>query len=295
MVLVAGSTGMVGGEICRILARKGQKVRALVRPSADQVSVQALVEAGVEIAEGDVREPRSLERACKGVRNVISTVSSMPTRYRAGDNDLSSVDDRGTKNLVDAARAARAESFVLVSFPGDVSFPLHDAKREAERYLQASKLTWTILYPTFFTEVWLSALVGFDFGKASVRLYGTGENAVSFVSFRDVAAVAAAGPDLEKNSVVPIFGPQALRPNRVVKMFEEAAGAAFAVERIPEAALAAQFQQATDPMQKSFAALMLGIAGGDGTGSAPSQPWHGMKMRTVGQYIRDMVPQGVPR
>ena len=35
MVLVAGSTGILGSEICRMLREQGKEVRALVRPSSN--------------------------------------------------------------------------------------------------------------------------------------------------------------------------------------------------------------------------------------------------------------------
>ena len=42
MILVVGSTGMIGSEICRILASKGISFRALVRESSDQAKVERL-------------------------------------------------------------------------------------------------------------------------------------------------------------------------------------------------------------------------------------------------------------
>jgi uncharacterized protein YbjT (DUF2867 family) len=50
------------------------------------------------------------------------------------------------------------------------SFPLQDAKRAVEAGLRASGLTYTILQPTYFSEVWLGPMVGFDYPnrKASV-------------------------------------------------------------------------------------------------------------------------------
>ena len=39
MTLVVGSTGMVGAEVCRLLAASGKGVTALVRASADPAKV----------------------------------------------------------------------------------------------------------------------------------------------------------------------------------------------------------------------------------------------------------------
>jgi uncharacterized protein YbjT (DUF2867 family) len=40
MILVAGSTGMVGSEICRLLGEKGLPFRALVRETTDPVKIE---------------------------------------------------------------------------------------------------------------------------------------------------------------------------------------------------------------------------------------------------------------
>jgi hypothetical protein len=45
--------------------------------------------------------------------------------------------------------------------------------------------------------------------------------------------------------------------------FEKIGGRPFLLEHVPEQALLAQFEGATDSLQKSFAALMLGYLHGD--------------------------------
>lgn len=49
----------------------------------------------------------------------------------------------------------------------------------------------------------------------------------------------------------------------VVKIFEDIHGQPFTVQHVPEDALRAQKASATDPLQASFAALMLTYAKGD--------------------------------
>ena len=84
MNLVVGATGLLGGEICRLLAAEGKPSRALVRPSSDQSRV-AEIGRNLEIAFGDLKNRASLEEACLGVTSVISTASSMLSR-QAGDS-----------------------------------------------------------------------------------------------------------------------------------------------------------------------------------------------------------------
>jgi hypothetical protein len=63
--------------------------------------------------------------------------------------------------------------------------------------------------------------------------------------------------------VVELGGPQALSLREVVRMFEAAGAGEIATESVPEAALEAQMNAATDSLQKSFAGLMLQCAAGD--------------------------------
>ena len=88
MILVVGSTGMLGSEICRLLPGQGHRVRALVRATSNAETVKTLASLGAEVVQGDIRDVASLEKACNGAQTVISTVSSMPTRYVAETTTL---------------------------------------------------------------------------------------------------------------------------------------------------------------------------------------------------------------
>jgi uncharacterized protein YbjT (DUF2867 family) len=114
-------------------------------------------------------------------------------------------------------------------------------------------------------EVWLSPALGFDYASGKVTIYGEGDNKVSWVSFRDVARFAAAVLDEPKarNRVFDIGGPQALSPRDVVRTFEAAGAPPITVQNVPEAQLRTQLDAADDPLQKSFAGLMLQYARGD--------------------------------
>jgi len=295
MVMIAGSTGTLGGLICQILTEKKVAVRALVRPSSNKETVKSLSGLGAEVIEGDLRDPASLARACKGAQTVISTVSSMPTRYTPGDNDIAAVDLRGTKALIDAASAAGVERFVYISFTLDSRSPLRDAKRDVERHLMASGMTYTILQPSAFMETWLGPLVGFDYAKGSVRIYGAGDNPISYISVRNVAEFAAGSLEtaVAMNATVPLGGPEAISPNAALRIFEKIAGHPFTVERVPVETITQQQKEATDPMQKSFATLMLAMAAGDSVPMEKTARDFGVRLRSVHQYAEEVVPLAV--
>ena len=288
MNLVIGATGMVGGEICRQLVAAGKPARASVRPTSDPAKVQALRDLGVEVVEGDVRDRASLDAACAGVKAVISTLSSMPFAYQLGVNDIESVDLNGAKALIDAAAGAGVKHLVYTSFSIniDLDFPLRNAKREVEAYLKGSGLTYTVLRPSYFMEVWLSPAVGFDAANAKAAIYGTGEEPISWISFQDVAKFAAASLDnpAARNATLELGGPQALTPNQVVGIFGRAGGKSFEVQYVPADALAAQQAGATDPMQQSFLGLMRCYAAGDLIDMAEIGKAFPFERRSVEQY-----------
>jgi uncharacterized protein YbjT (DUF2867 family) len=258
MNLVIGATGVLGTEICRLLRERGKPVRGLVRVSAASEKKETLRGMGVELSEGDLKDTSSLEKACEGVENIVSTATSIVSQ-QPGDS-LLKTDRDGHLALIDAAEKSGVRRFVFISFPpSDLEFPLQTAKRAVEQRLQKSNLTYTILQPTLFQEVWLGPHLGFDAAAGNVRIYGSGENKISYISFRDVArfAVLSLENPVTENKVIPLGGPESLSPLEVVKIFEEVTGRPLQVEHVPEEALKAQYQAATEEVPRTFAGLML--------------------------------------
>ncbi|MFZ0744923.1 MAG: hypothetical protein WAM85_10985 [Terracidiphilus sp.] len=62
-----------------------------------------------------------------------------------------------------------------------------------------------------------------------------------------------------------------MSPLEIVARFEQSGGRLFTLERILDQALRAYFEAATNPLQKSFAALMLGYSSGDAMDVRPIQ------------------------
>jgi uncharacterized protein YbjT (DUF2867 family) len=284
---------MVGGEICRLLTAGGKPVRAMVRASSDQAKVQQLKDLGVTLVHGDLRDSSTLGPALKGVNAVITTISSMPFSYVAGENDIRSVDLAGMTTLIDNAGTTGVKHFIYTSFSGqlDLDFPLRNAKRSVEKHLQESGMVYTILRPSCFMEVWLTAAVGFDVANAKAQLCGDGTKPVSYISQKDVARFAIASLDnpAAKNATLELGGPEQISQLAAVKIFEELTGRQFKKQSIPEKALQSQRDEATDPMQESFAALMLCVAHGDPIDMEYVLQTFPIKLTTVREYARSVV------
>jgi uncharacterized protein YbjT (DUF2867 family) len=236
-----------------------------------------------------LKDLQSIVAACRDVNAVISTASSTLTR-QPGDS-IQSVDATGQLNLVNAAKDAHVSRFVFVSFrrTPDISFPLGDAKAQVENAI--SGLNFTVIQASWFMEVWLSPALGFDYANAAARIYGSGASPISWVSFRDVAeicAIALRHPAASRKRI-EFGGPEALSPLEVVALFERIGGRPFCLEHVSEEALVSQFEGAMDPLQKSFAALMLGYLHGDAMNMVPVVDTFGIKLTSVNEYARSVL------
>jgi uncharacterized protein YbjT (DUF2867 family) len=183
--------------------------------------------------------------------------------------------------------------FIYTSFSGqmDVDFPFGNAKRHVEQRLRESGLTFTILRPTFFMESWLSPALGFDYPNTKAQINGTGESPISWISFRDVAqfAVESLENPAARNAALELGGPQALSLLDVVRIFEEVGGKPFEVSHVPQEVLRAQWEAATDPLQKTFACMMWGCSLGDEIDMQETMKAFPLELTSVRDYARTVL------
>ncbi|HKW61506.1 MAG TPA: NmrA family NAD(P)-binding protein [Candidatus Acidoferrum sp.] len=285
MDLVVGATGLVGGQIALGLRRQGRAVRALVRGGTRHEKAASLIAAGVEIIDADLTKAETLPAACAGIETVLCTATSMP---QGKDDGLHRVDRDGTLALIDTAESSGVQHFVYTSYSGNIrqDSPLETAKRDCEKRLLAARMRFTILRPSYFMEMWLSPALGFDPASGRVRVYGSGEAKVSYISFHDVVdfALAVASNPSHPSAFLEMGGPEPLSQLDAVAVFGRLLGRKCEVERVPLAALEEQ-HRSTDPLQKTFAALMIGYAKGDAIpGSLETARQYGVTLHSVSDY-----------
>lgn len=293
MILVVGSTGLVGSEICRKISEQKRPVRALVRISSDTSKKDGLRSMGVELVEGDLLLPDTLSRTLDGVDTVIATASSMPFSYVPGENDIRHLDMDGMLALIEEARRAGVNRFIYTSFSAhiDLDFPLNQAKRAVEDRLIHSGMTYTILRPSYFMEVWLSPATGFDFQHTSVQIRGEGTEPVSYISYHDVATLAVECIDhpAAVNTILELGGPEEISPLDAVHVFETVAGKPFEIETVSEEELLRRMHEAPDPMQQSFAGLMACVAHGDPIDMTVTAERFHIDLKTVREYAQEVL------
>jgi dihydroflavonol-4-reductase len=128
--LVTGASGFVGAAVARALLAAGWQVRVLLRSESPRGNLQGLA---LEIAEGDLNDAPSLERALADCAALFHVAAD----YRLGARDpapLYKTNVEGTRNILSAARAAGVLRVVYTSSvatigiqgdgtPGDESTP----------------------------------------------------------------------------------------------------------------------------------------------------------------------------
>jgi len=172
MILVT-TAGKVGSEAARLLAQRGVPVRVLVR---DPAKATALAQAGVDIAEGDLEVPATIDVAMQGVSAVVLVSPAIPAQEL---------------NIVDGAVRAGAGHVVKITSKASADSPIarRRGQAEIENGLIASGLGYTLLRNNAYMQNFLMLAPAI----ARTNSFGssTGDGRVGLIDARDVAAVAA--------------------------------------------------------------------------------------------------------
>ncbi|SFI89229.1 Nucleoside-diphosphate-sugar epimerase [Amycolatopsis sacchari] len=151
-VLVTGAAGRVGANLTKQLVSSGWEVRAMVTPGSTHAAKLASV-AEAEVVEADLRDQRSVSKACRGVTHVVH----LAARMVVGDlpiDDFYDVNTLGTLRLLEGVlhESPDFERFVLASTdstyrPGrPPATPLtEDLPQEPADYYGTSKLLGEII------------------------------------------------------------------------------------------------------------------------------------------------------
>jgi NADH dehydrogenase len=244
MILVVGATGRLGGVITERLLTRGDRVRILVRRDspAEQLAAQGLatspqrlIAAGAEPVSGDLKDRASLAEACPNVDVVITTANSA---QRGGADNAQSVDLDGNRNLMEAAHNAGVRQFIFVSATlADAKSPIPflQAKGKTEQALQASGMSYTIMAPDAFMDVWIAMVVAMPaLSGQPVTVVGSGNRRQSFIAASDVAqfTVAAVANPAATNKRLVIGGPEALSFRDAAAVFSRVLGRGVAVQSV---------------------------------------------------------------
>jgi len=176
MILVTGSTGLIGSGVLRGLSKAGMPARALTR---DLKKSQKM--PGVTWVAGDLGKPETLPEAFEGAQTLF-----LLTHYLEDMVELQ-------HNAIAAARAAGVTHVVKVSAFGASDHskaPIGLWHYRVEKELRESGLEWTMLRPHHFMQ---NLLAQAEYVIKEGAIYSaSGDGKIPYVDARDVAAVAVA-------------------------------------------------------------------------------------------------------
>lgn len=222
-VCVAGGTGLLGRAIVPALINAGHEVAILSRsdPSRDPVDPRATW------VRGDVTDPASLVSALRGMDAVVDAVQfpNSPVENPKKGYTFERIDLGGTKNLVDAAKAAGVPRFIGLSGAGaaeDARYHWLRFKWQEEQHIQASGLTWTIFRPSWIygpRDVSLNRFLGFAKFLPFIPVIGNGKIRLNPLFVDDLAAHVAAAPGrpAAENRLFEIGGPDVLTMDEIIR------------------------------------------------------------------------------
>jgi len=160
-LIIFGSTGGTGRQMVSQALEQGHKVSAFARHP--EKLAQELGHEQLQVIEGDVQDPASVEEAVKGQDAVLCALG-------APASDKSRIRAKGTKNIIHAMQQSGVKRFVCQSGFGAgeshdllpfhykyLIFPLmlrhvyadHELQ---ERIIKESQLDWVIVRPGALTD-----------------------------------------------------------------------------------------------------------------------------------------------
>ena len=172
MILIT-TAGKVGSEAASLLAQRGTPVRVLVR---NIEKAKALVQAQVELVEGDLDDPATIDAALRDVKAVVLVSPAVPVQEL---------------NVIDSAARAGVAHVVKITSKASADSPI--ARRrwqtEIEAGLIASGLGYTLLRNNAYMQNFLALAPAI--AKTNSFASSVGTRRVGLIDARDVAAVAA--------------------------------------------------------------------------------------------------------
>jgi uncharacterized protein YbjT (DUF2867 family) len=222
MILITGGTGTAGSEISKALQRMGVQHRSLVRNRAKGAGSAS---PKVELVEGDLSRPETLQAALEGVEKVLLLTGVSPEALQQ------------QKNFIRAAKEADVRHVVKFSVYGaSLQAPYFFGRQhgEGERALEDSGLPFTMLRPNGFFQNFLG-------NAGSIRTQSAfyapaGEMKFSAVDARDIAAVAAhvltePGHEWQRYTIT---GPAAISHTEIAERFSHVLGRTINYVDVPE-------------------------------------------------------------
>jgi 2-alkyl-3-oxoalkanoate reductase len=258
--LVTGATGLLGSHIAERLVARGERVRALVRPTSQTGFLEGL---GVDLVRGDLLDPHACARAVREIDVVYHAAAKVGdwgpwSEFQAGTIEA-------TRNVGEAAALAGVTRFVHISstsaygHPAEGGAPIAESaalgqnlwrlwdyytrsKVEAEQQLwrlaEERGLRLTVVRPSWLfgeRDRTTTARVVDRVRQRGVPMVGPGDNPMSAVYAGEVAdaAILAAHHSQSAGEAYNITDQGPITQQAYFDLWAEACGVRPARRRVP--------------------------------------------------------------
>ena len=226
MILMTGASGFVASHLIPKLKASGYQIRALVLNEREAEKVRGL---GVETAIGNVADAASMKGAFTGIDMAIHLVAILRESKFA---TFESVNVGGTKNMLEAAKAAGVKRFIHFGILGanaDPKYRYLNSKWRAMQAVKASGLDYTIFEPSVmfgkgagFIDALLRSINLFPF---IAPVAGSGKTLLQPIFVGDVAdCVLAAVKGNKIRQECEVGGPEQMTYKNMMTTVMKAAG-----------------------------------------------------------------------
>ncbi len=186
-ILIAGTTGLLGGKMVQQLLKKEVRIRAVLRPQKDRTVVDRLTQQGIDVCEVDMTNLEQMTEVCQGADCVLSVLSGL-------DDVVNGVQ----RTLLHAAVAAGVPRFI----PSDFSIDFRnlvpgrnrnlDFRKQFYEYVNRQPIQATTIFTGALMDLIKTDMPLIIKKKKRILCWGNPEQKMEFTHTDDIAAFTAA-------------------------------------------------------------------------------------------------------
>ncbi len=228
-ILVAGATGTAGRAYVEVFSKNGYRVKATIRPGK---KIESAFPRGVEPIEIDLRNKSAIEEELENIDILVVSILGR------GENPAAD-EDTITRWLVDASQRAKVEHIIYTSvYKADeqTNVPHFEVKGHLEKYIQSSRIPYTILRPCTFMDTLNAPWIKDSVLQQGVLSSPTDLNTpISYLYSKDLAQFAQMSLSSSElmGKVINLGGPEQLTYKEIIKIMSDILGSKITYHQIP--------------------------------------------------------------
>jgi len=215
-ILVAGASGLIGGEVVRLLKERGHYVRTLSRDPGRAAKLNAVAD---DVRLGDATLPGTLDGVCAGIECVVSALGAPVSPSAKGTRSFADVDLAANLALLAEAKRVGVRRYIYVGVHTEAAYAgaaYVCAHTQVEKAVSASGLEYGFVRPTgvFGSLAEMIAIAR----KGPLPLIGGGEAMTNPVHETDVAEAVMTAVTAPTPCEIDIGGPEILTRRQIAEL-----------------------------------------------------------------------------